>query len=231
MGRFEKMQNPTQIFDSGTTTQTPTAAENPLFVPFRSLRRPSRRTKYPCGPALYTPALELRCRMTKSKYAFTIIEIIVVVVIISIAAMMAIPMISSAASTQVRSAANMLAADLEYARSISISRGNNYSVVFDKANETYSIQDSDGNIIQHPVRKGDYSVDFTTHGNLGDVLIHDVVFNPGPTQTVTFDYLGSPYSGATTLSPVNSGEIQLKAGAITMKVTVEPVTGYITIVK
>jgi prepilin-type N-terminal cleavage/methylation domain-containing protein len=101
--------------------------------------------------------------MTRVKNAFTMIEIIVVVIIISIAAMMAIPMLSSAGSTQARAAANMLAADLEYARSISITTGRNFSVVFDKANQTYSIKDSDGNIIEHPVRKDDYAVDFDGH--------------------------------------------------------------------
>jgi prepilin-type N-terminal cleavage/methylation domain-containing protein len=170
-------------------------------------------------------------KMGEFRKAFTIIEIIVVVVIISIAAMMAIPMISSAGSTQVRSAANMLAADLEYARSISITRGSNFSVVFDKANETYSIQDSSGNIIEHPIRKGsDYAVNFLTNGSLGKVVINDAVINPGPTQTVTFDYLGSPYSGAGTTTPLNSGEIQLKADNVVKKVTIEAVTGYITIV-
>ncbi len=159
------------------------------------------------------------------------IEIIVVVIIISIAAMMAIPMISSAASTQVRSAANMLAADLEYARSISITTGRNFSVVFDKAGECYSIKDSDGNVIEHPVRKDDYSVNFDGHDTLGEVAIQDVVFNPGSSQTVTFDYLGSPYCGTGTANPLNSGEIQLKAGNVLIKVTVEPVTGYIAIVK
>ena len=159
------------------------------------------------------------------------IEIIVVVIIISIAAMMAIPMISSAGSTQVRSAANMLAADLEYARSISITTGRNHSVVFDKANETYSIQNSDADIINHPVKKTAYSVDFDGHDTLGEVVIHDVTFNPGLSQIVTFDYLGSPYSGTGTTNPLNGGEIQLKADNVLIKVTVEPVTGYIAIVK
>ena len=170
--------------------------------------------------------------MTCVRNAFTMIEVIVVVVIISIAAMMAIPMLTSAGSTQVRSAADMLAADLEYARSISITHGRNFSVVFDKANETYCIQDTDGTTIEHPVKKGfDYSVDFDGHDTLGEVVIHDVVFNPGFSQIVTFDYLGSPYSGTGTASPLNGGEIQLKADGVTIKVTVEPVTGYIAIVK
>ncbi|MHC4735672.1 MAG: prepilin-type N-terminal cleavage/methylation domain-containing protein, partial [Planctomycetota bacterium] len=54
---------------------------------------------------------------------FTVIELLIVVVIIAIAAMAAIPMMTSAAGFQIRSAANMIAADLEYAKTIAISRG------------------------------------------------------------------------------------------------------------
>ncbi len=56
---------------------------------------------------------------------FTIIEILIVVVILAIAAMTAIPMMSSAGSVQVRSVANMIAADLEYAKSLAITKGQN----------------------------------------------------------------------------------------------------------
>ena len=75
---------------------------------------------------------------------FTIVEIVIVVVIIGIIALVAVPMMSSAGSLQIRSAANMIAADLEYARSMSISRGQNYSVVFDKNADSYEIVDQHG---------------------------------------------------------------------------------------
>ena len=82
---------------------------------------------------------------------FTMVEIIIVVVIIAIAALAAVPMMSSAASIQIRSAANMIAADLEYAKSMAISRGQNFSVEFDENTESYSIEDQDSVVIQHPV--------------------------------------------------------------------------------
>jgi len=52
---------------------------------------------------------------------FTLVELLIVIVIITIAALTAIPMMSSAASVQIRSAANMLTADLEYTKSMAIS--------------------------------------------------------------------------------------------------------------
>ncbi len=162
--------------------------------------------------------------------AFTIVEIMIVVVILGFIAMAAIPMMSSASSVQIKTAANLIAADLEYAKSMAISRGNSYTVVFDKWNETYQIEDSSGNIIPHPVHKGtNYVVDFTADHRLDKVNISAVNFDPGSTQTVTFDSLGSPYSGTTTANDLNVGTVTLTVDGRTITVNVEPVTGYITI--
>ena len=59
---------------------------------------------------------------------FTMIEIVIVIVIIAIAAMTAIPILTSATGSQIRSAANIIAADLEYAKTIAISKGQSFSV-------------------------------------------------------------------------------------------------------
>jgi prepilin-type N-terminal cleavage/methylation domain-containing protein len=150
---------------------------------------------------------------------FTMVEIIIVVVIIAIAAMMAVPMMTSAAGMQIRSAANMIAADLEYAKSMAISRGQNFSVVFDKATESYRIENQDGDVIAHPVKKGfDYVIDFRKDGRLDKVDIADVDFNA--TSEIAFDCLGSPDNG---------GDITLQAGGMTVNIIVEPVTGFISI--
>jgi len=161
---------------------------------------------------------------------FTVVEIIIVVVVIAIAAMMVIPMMSSAASMQIRSAANMIAADLEYAKSMAISRGQNFSVVFDKTTESYRIENQDGQVISHPVKKGfDYEVNFSADGRLNKVDIADVDFEPGSSNTITFDYLGSPYSETGISAPLNSGVITLQAEGATITINVEPVTGFISI--
>jgi Tfp pilus assembly protein FimT len=154
------------------------------------------------------------------------IEILIVVVIIGIAAMMAIPMMSSAASVQIRSAADVIAADMEYARSMAISRGQNFSVVFDVTADSYRIQDHNSAVIKHPVKKGfDYIVGFRNDSRLDKVDIANVDFDG--TNEIKFDYLGSPYNGSG--NPLNSGTITLKAGEASSTVTVEPVTGFISI--
>jgi prepilin-type N-terminal cleavage/methylation domain-containing protein len=148
---------------------------------------------------------------------FTVIELLIVVVILAIAALTAIPMMSSAASMQIRSAANLIMADLEYAKSMAITRGQNYSVVFDVAADSYQIEDQDNNVISHPVKKGfPYIVRFPNESRLNRVNVTNVDFSDA---TVTFDCLGSPNSG---------GMVSLQAGDMTATVTVEPVTGFIS---
>ena len=160
------------------------------------------------------------------KNAFTFIELIVVVVILSIAAVLAIPMISSAADVQVRSAANMIAADLDYAKSMAISTQQNHSVVFDPANEKYEVQDATGTVIDHPLKPGSpFVVDLQSDSRLSRVDIVSAAFDS--LSTVKFDYLGSPYNGSGTA--LNSGQITLQAGTFSMTITVEPMTGYVTV--
>ena len=157
---------------------------------------------------------------------FTLVELLIVIAIISIAALTAIPMMSSAASMQIRSAANMLTADLEYAKSMAISRAQNFSVVFDASADSYRIEDQYGNVLPHPVKKGfNYVIDFQNDGRLKKVDIVSVDFDS--TSEVKFDYLGSPYNGSST--PLNNGVINLQAGSTTSTITVEPVTGYVSI--
>jgi len=176
-----------------------------------------------CGDKLAPAQAGGKCK------GFTLLEILIVIVVIGIAALIAVPMMSSAASMQIRAAVNMIAADLEYAKSTAISRGQNYSIVFAPSGDSYQIQGPDG-VIDHPVKKGfQYIVNFRSDSRLGQVDIVNADFNPNSSQTITFDYLGSPYSGTGTSNPLNSGIITLQAGGITKRVRVEPVTGYISI--
>ncbi len=181
---------------------------------------PQARMKYSCFKSKKRYGLRDRIR------GFTLVELLIVIAIISIAALTAIPMMSSAASMQIRSAANMLVADLEYAKSLAISRAQNYSVVFDVAADSYQIEDQFGAVLPHPVKKGfNYVINFQNDGRLDKVDIASVNFDT--TNEVKFDYLGSPYNGGGT--PLNNGVVSLQAGGTTTTVTVEPVTGFISI--
>jgi len=184
----------------------------------RSVRMPGL-TCPPARPRYSYLEEDARCRLQGINSGFTVIEMLIIVVIIAIAALTAVPMMSSAASMQIRSAANMITADLEYAKSMAISRGQSFSVVLDENTDSYRIEDQDNNVIPHPVKKGfDYVVDFRNDSRLNKVDITNVDFNA--TGRVKFDFLGSPDNG---------GIISLQAGEMTSIVRVEPVTGFISI--
>ena len=168
----------------------------------------------------------------RSPKGFTLVEIIIVVVILGIAAAIAVPMVSSAADMQVRSAANRIAADLDYAKNLAITHQRRHWVVF--SGNSYEIRtvEDDGTteyVIDHPVNPGSFVVDFSADSRLSRVNIVTADFDSDSSNTITFDYLGSPYSGTGTTAPLNSGQITLQAADFTLTVDVEPVTGYVTI--
>ena len=161
---------------------------------------------------------DISYKMRNIRTAFTIVEILIVVVILSIATLTAIPLMGSASSVQIRSAANLMAADLEYAKSMAISRGQYYYVVFNESTESYRIEDQDNTVIQHPIKKGfSYVIDFPNDSRLSKVDITNVSFTG---DKVRFDCLGSPDNG---------GTINLNANGITATITVEAVTGYVSV--
>jgi prepilin-type N-terminal cleavage/methylation domain-containing protein len=160
-----------------------------------------------------------------SARAFTFVEVLIVVVILSIVALMAIPLVSSAGSVQIRSAASLIAADLEFAKNTAIGKGRTFSVVFDADAEIYAIKDEKGNAIEHPVKKGcDYVVSLGDEG-LDRIDIFSVDFDGA--AVIKFDYMGTPYNADST--PLSSGNIILNAGGATMTISVGPVTGLISI--
>ncbi len=181
----------------------------------------------PTGRRWLYPAEKSQDCCTQRCSGFTVLEILIVVVILAIASVMVVPMMSSASSFQIRSAANIIAADLEYAKSLAISRGKDYAVIFNPAAESYQIEDlskpvgDSKRIIDHPIKKGfKYIINFQNDSRLDKVDIYSVDFDGN--LSVKFDYLGSPDN-------TSEGEIILMAGGTTMKVKVVPVTGYIRI--
>jgi prepilin-type N-terminal cleavage/methylation domain-containing protein len=95
-------------------------------------------SKQSCQQIINLPAI---CKLVSG---FTLMEVLIVLMVIGIIAAIAVPLYVSAASTQLRTAANMIASDLEYAKSMSISTGQSHSIVFDTTAKSYSIKNSAG---------------------------------------------------------------------------------------
>jgi Tfp pilus assembly protein FimT len=166
------------------------------------------------------------------RFGFTLIEICVLMVVLSIIAMLAIPMLSSAADAQVRTAANVIAADLEYVKNLAITHQRLYCVVFNLDTESYEVRDSSDTVITHPVKTGqNFVVNFSTDSRTSQVDITAADFDDNGDHAITFDYLGTPYSGLASGSPpdMDSGTVTVQSGAVTMNVIVEPMTGYINV--
>ncbi|HDS83954.1 MAG TPA: prepilin-type N-terminal cleavage/methylation domain-containing protein [Phycisphaerales bacterium] len=168
-------------------------------------------------------------KVNRRTAAFTLIEIIITVAILAIVALIAVPMMSGAADMQVRSAANRLAADLEYAKNMAITHQRPFTVVFDDSTNTngYKILNSTEDPIKNPISGRDFEVRFSNDRSLKRVQISNLDLQPGNSpDSVTFNYMGTPLIDSAEL---NKGEITLTADGFSLIVKIEPLTGYVTI--
>src|SRR5213592_1024430 len=91
---------------------------------------------------------------------FTLVEILVVVIILGIARAIIVPSIGSRNDLKAAAAARVIMADLIYTQNLAItSQGNRY-MAFDVVNQQYSVTDSAGGIITHPVNQTPYTQKF-----------------------------------------------------------------------
>jgi prepilin-type N-terminal cleavage/methylation domain-containing protein len=158
---------------------------------------------------------------------FTLVELILVVLILGIAALVAVPMFSSAADIQVRATANRIAADLDYARGLAITRQKHYAVVFDRANEIYDIRDAaTDTVITNPLDNRPFTVNLANDSRSGGVNIVSTDFTD---DTIEFDYLGTPYAGGSQLNAQGVITLRSRDGSFSLTVTVEPMTGCVSI--
>ena len=161
---------------------------------------------------------ELKQNTFRLYRGFTLVELILVVFILAIAALVAVPAFSSAADIQVRSTANRIAADLDYARGLALTRQKNFWVVFDDAAESYAIwwhnpaTDTD-EIFTNPLTQTNFIVDLANDSRVGGVNIFSANFDGVASDAVTFDYLGTPLAG----TPADGGARLAAEGVITLR--------------
>ena len=148
--------------------------------------------------------------------AFTLVELIVVIVILAIAAAMVIPYVSTTESQAV-SAARMVAADLQYAQSLSVTTQVNTTVSFDTVNKRYTLSNQSGTL-NSPITGKQYVVSFPQTRGFERVLLLSPTFGSG--ATVTFDSTGAPD---------NAGSVTVQAGGNTYRLDVAAATGNVTV--
>jgi type II secretory pathway pseudopilin PulG len=162
--------------------------------------------------------------------AFTLVEILIVVLVLMIAAAIVIPNIGSADDSQAIAAAAILQSDLEVARSMAMTTQVPHSVVFSLDRQSYKVVANYTDVaytaavaINHPVLKGKpYEVRLNGLNGMGLVSVTSVAFGVPPQQYVTFQSLGDPTA---------AGSVVLHAGNIIMTVSVEAMTGIVSVTR
>ena len=165
---------------------------------------------------------------TPIRAAFTLVEILIVVLLLAIAAAIVIPNIGSAAGSQATSAAVVLQADLEVARSMAMTTQQPHSVVFSPDRQSYKVVANYTGVayasavaVNHPVQKGKpYEIRLNGLNGAADVSVTSVVF--GGQTYVTFQSLGAPVAG---------GSVVLGAGNCVATVSVEGLTGIVSVTR
>jgi prepilin-type N-terminal cleavage/methylation domain-containing protein len=158
---------------------------------------------------------------------FSLFEMTLVVLILGIIAAALIPPIgNNLTSPRLRTAANVLATDLEYCASESIAQpGAPRSITFDLVNNKYTLKDVNaGTTLKFPGDGQDYINDFATGRNVqfAGVTITSVVAGVATPATIAFDAYGKPQL-------LNNLVITLSYNSRTLTVTLNSATGDVTI--
>ncbi|XAM00383.1 prepilin-type N-terminal cleavage/methylation domain-containing protein [Phycisphaeraceae bacterium D3-23] len=157
--------------------------------------------------------------------AFSMVEMMITVTILGIIGALAAPMLSPNATTKLRSAATVLAADLDACRADSIAHGEDPRlIVFDTVAEAYHIAASSDpdTPLPHPTSGGDYTVTFGSAdtAQLNGVTIQSV--SVGGDDQLGFEIYGQ-------LDQAANATITLEADGVTITLTLDAATGEVTI--
>ena len=167
-------------------------------------------------------------KLDNIRSAFTLCELLIVIVFILIIGILSAPYIGEAAQSKLSAAATMIAADIEYARNQAIMNQRPFTVVFGAKGDryTYAVCDSD-NVIPHPLKSDKpFEVSFDNDVRFRKITV-DTEFDS--LDAITFDYMGSPFAGVQSDELLENGKVTLKMNDISVVVTVEPVTGLVTV--
>ena len=153
--------------------------------------------------------------------AFTLIEVLIVVTVVAIIASMVGPMLGDTAAAQLRAAAQMVVADLQFAQLASVSHGEDTRVVvFDTLNGTYHVgtATAPATPITNPIDGKDYVVQFGSGraSALSDVSISAHALDGD--DRVGFGIYGQ-------LDQTVAATVTLAAAGNTVTITLDPVTG------
>jgi MSHA pilin protein MshC len=175
----------------------------------------------------------------RARSGFTLVEILTVVIILGIMSAVVVPNLGQRNDLVVASAARVVVADLLYAQNRSIQTQSLRYVVFDVANQKYSLLTSNPTAWPmtyetNPTLNQNYVTKFGANsGYAGLKTVSLQAPSVDGYTAMAFDEIGQPYScdpstGITT-PLVNAATIPVKCGTFTLTVRVEPYTGAMSV--
>jgi Tfp pilus assembly protein FimT len=148
-----------------------------------------------------------------------------VVVILAVVAAMAVPLLGDTNNTQLRQAANLLTADLGYAQVESIAHGQDLRlVVFDTVNHNYFIAATSAPTVPltNPTDRKPYRVTFGSGRADALSAVRIQAVSVGGDNRLGFGVYGQ-------LDQPAAATVTLAAGGRTLTLTIDPVSGEVTI--
>lgn len=159
---------------------------------------------------------------------YTLVEMLIVLVLLGLASAVVIPQIGSTDVLRVQAAVRTMVSDINFAQSDALARQETRAIVFDPANETYTLVEVPGNTVD-PVNNTMYVVDFKNAMKFHTARIESAVFNGG--ATLLFDELGGPISAPGASTPGAGGRVVVTGSGQTFNVDVEAYTGRVTVTR
>ncbi len=159
---------------------------------------------------------------------FTLTELTVMVVILGVLSWIAYPKMAAMDEVKLDAAARRIAADLRYAQGLAMSRRVIHGLLFDPAQEKYTVfaPDAATPITDPADRARTLVVDYTTRTEFKGVLVQSAAF--GTTPGITFDYFGVPRDTAG-VDLTSQGVVVLTYQGNTDSILVAPQTGTVTV--
>lgn len=160
-----------------------------------------------------------RCRA-----GYTLVEVLVIVTIMGIAAAVVVPQMLAAGTLGVQAAARIIISDILFAQNDAIAQQRNRRVIFDPANERYSLVDENGAVLTARWISGsanNYVVDFINDTRFAGVVIVSADF--GGVPTLEFDALGGPLNGGTVEIEFQDQRYCVTVASFTGRVTVQQI--------
>lgn len=141
---------------------------------------------------------------------FTMTEILTVVALMGVASAVAIPQFSSNTEQYAQTTARGISHDIQYAQDLAVTTQSPVTLSLESSGYEYSLKDSNGDVLTHPVSQKPYTVDLRDDPNISQLNIEldfagatDVVFDPfgtpGTGGTITISHSSFPSDVVLTL--------------------------------